>query len=170
MEQRPFKTLYIERNLYNKIERIAKTNNKSMTDQVEYMLNWCINEAEAWSKEMHSLMGRHPAAPHRRRFPVSCRVPHQTLEAIDALIEQGEYRNTSEVLEAALDIFFKVRSHRTMMEDPAKAEEFRLKMQSVIEQEKYSEWLDTMTPDQMTGLIGMLEMAREGRWETQKLR
>ena len=115
-------------------------------------------------------MGRRPVAPHRVRVPVSCRVPVKTLEMIDNVIESGKFRSVSEVLEAAIDTFFKVQSHRSMMEDPAKAEEFRVKMQSVIEQEKYSEWLDTMTPDQMTGLIGMLEMAREGKWETQKLR
>ena len=115
-------------------------------------------------------MGRRPAPPHRVRVPVSCRVPIKTLEAIDGLIEEGHFRSTSEVIEAALDTLFKVRAHKTMMADPAKAEEFRLKMQSVIEQENYTQWLDTLSADQKTGLIGMLELSREGNWDAQRLR
>ena len=115
-------------------------------------------------------MGRRPLAPSRRRIPISTRVTVKTLEMIDELIEQRKFNSTAEVVDAALDTFFKVMSHRSIMADPSQAEEFRLKMQSVIEQEKYSEWLETLSRDQMTGLIGMLEMARNDKWETAKLR
>lgn len=115
-------------------------------------------------------MGRRPSPPHRVRVPVSCRVTVKTLEAIDNLIVEGKFRSTSEVLEAAIDTFFKVNSFRSMTKDPAKAEELRMQMQSIIEEERYEEWMDTLTTDQMTGLIGMLEMHRDGKWQAQKLR
>jgi len=106
----------------------------------------------------------------KRTTIVSTRWELKDLDDIEKLLKpDGAFNTTSEAIRECTKVGVKVHNYQTMMEDPEKAEEFRKKMQEIIENEEMDVWADSMSHAQMDGFILFLQMKKDQRYKVAKL-
>ncbi len=58
--------------------------------------------------------------------------------------------------------------YQEMMKDPERANEFREKMNEMLQTQSMDEWSQTLTSDQIEGFIMFLQMEKDKRFEQKK--
>ena len=110
----------------------------------------------------------------KRSITVSTRWNLITIEDIEKLVKspvnpKATFPNTSEAIRECTKVGIKVHNYQEMMKDPEKADEFRKKMQEMIQNEEVFDWVHTLTPDQMDGFLMALQMEKDKRYEVRTL-
>lgn len=96
------------------------------------------------------------------------------LDEIESLVKDphnpnGVFQSTSEVIRECVKVGLKVHNYQEMMKDPEKAEEFRKKMQEMIENEEMDKWADTLSSQQLDGVVTFLRLKQDARFKVSKL-
>ncbi len=81
----------------------------------------------------------------------------------------GVFKNVSHAIRECTKVGIKVHTYQEMMKDPLKADEFRAKMQEMLQNEEIIDWVQTLTPEQIDGFLMALQMQKDKRYEVQKL-
>lgn len=110
----------------------------------------------------------------KRTTIISTRWDHSILDDIEKLVKapgkpDAAFSNTSEAIRECTKVGIKVHNYQEMMKDPEKANEFREKMQQMLQNEEVFDWVATLTPDQIDGFLMALQMQKDKRYEVQKL-
>ena len=110
----------------------------------------------------------------KRTTLVSTRWDLVDLDSIEQLVKSpinvdGKFRNTSEAIRECAKVGVKVHNYQEMMKDPEKANEFREKMQVMIQNDEVIGWAHTLDNNQIDGFIMALQMEKESRYKVQKL-
>ena len=56
-----------------------------------------------------------------------------------------------------------------MLRDPKKAAEFQSKMQDIIHNEKLEGWIESLSSQQLDGLLGLMEIEKDKRYDQRRL-
>lgn len=64
----------------------------------------------------------------------------------------------------------RVLHYQTMMQDPDKAAEFQKRMQEIIKQDELTDWAATLTEEEISGFLLLLQTEKEGRYKVKAFR
>ena len=106
----------------------------------------------------------------KRSISISLRVDTRDLDEYEKKVKtahnpKGQFANLSECIRELAKMGNKIMDYQHMMKDPAKAEEFRRKMQEMIETESMDEWTPTLTNEQIDGFQMYLQIEKDKRFE-----
>ncbi len=110
----------------------------------------------------------------KRSITISTRWNLVIIEDIEKLVKslvnpKGTFPNTSEAIRECTKVGIKVHNYQEMMKNPEKADEFRKKMQEMIQNEEVINWVHTLTPDQIDGFMMTMQMEKDKRYEVKTL-
>lgn len=109
----------------------------------------------------------------KRTVSISLRVDVQDLDDYEKKVRTdqnptGFFPSLSECLRELSKIGNRVMDYQEMMKDPDRANEFREKMNEMLQTQSMDEWSQTLTSDQIEGFIMFLEMEKSKRFEQKK--
>ena len=78
---------------------------------------------------------------------------------------KGAFKDTSDAIRELAKVGAKVVEYQSMMKDPKKANEFRKKMQEMLQTNKMEEWSQTLTAEQIDGFLMFLQIEKGKRFE-----
>jgi hypothetical protein len=110
----------------------------------------------------------------KRSITISTRWELDTIEEIEKILKtpktpDGKFANVSLAIRECTKIGIKVHNYQEMMKDPEKANEFRIKMQEMVQNEEVFDWVQTLSPDQIDGFLMALQMQKDNRYKLEKL-
>lgn len=110
----------------------------------------------------------------KRSITLSTRWDLPVVEDVEKLVKSplnptGSFGNVSEAIRECTKVGIKVHNYQEMMKDPDKANEFREKMQEMLQNEEVFDWVATLTPDQIDGFMMAMQMQKDNRYKVQKL-
>ena len=100
---------------------------------------------------------------------MSITMPLDLLEKIQDDIKAGSFRSKSAAVTEYSRIGIRISNYQEMLKDPAKAKEFQKKMQDVIQNEKLEGWIESLSSQQLDGLMGLMEIEKDKRYDQRRL-
>lgn len=109
----------------------------------------------------------------KRTTMISLRLENRDLDEFEKNVKttfnpDGRFLNLSECVRELAKVGCKVLEYQDMMKDPAKADEFKQKMQEMLQTQQIDEWSQTLTTEQIDGFVMFLSMEKEKRFEQKK--
>ena len=109
----------------------------------------------------------------KRNVSISLRVDVRDLDEYEKKVRTeynptGQFSSLSECLRELSKIGNKVMDYQELMKDPEKAEEFRIKMQEMLQTQSMDEWSQTLSTEQLDGFLTFLQIEKEKRFEQKK--
>ena len=110
----------------------------------------------------------------KRSIMISTRWDLSIIDDLEKLIKSptnpdAKFKDASKAIRECTKVGMKVHNYQEMMKDPKKSEEFREKMQTMLQNEEVFEWVATLSPDQIDGFLMALQMERDNRFKVTKL-
>ena len=81
----------------------------------------------------------------------------------------AKFNSLSECIRELAKVGNKVLQYQDMMKDPERANEFKEKMQEMLETQNMDEWSQTLSSDQLDGFLMFLNIEKEKRFEQKQL-
>lgn len=111
----------------------------------------------------------------KRSMPITVRWLFSDIEEIEKHVKShsnpdGKFNDTSEAIRELVKVGAKVIEYQQMMKDPAKADEFRQKMNEMMQTDKMDQWSETLSNEQLDGVIMFLNIEKEKRYDQKKFR
>lgn len=100
---------------------------------------------------------------------MSITMPLDLLEKIHDDVKSGAFRSKSAAVTEYAKIGIRISGYQDMLRDPKKAAEFQSKMQDIIHNEKLEGWLESMSTQQLDGLLGLMEIEKDKRYDQRRL-
>lgn len=110
----------------------------------------------------------------KRSISVNTRWELSTIEELEKIIRSpenptGVFKDTSKAIRECTKVGIKVHNYQEMMKDPEKSEEFRKKMQEMLQNEEILDWVQTLAPAQIDGFLMALQMEKDNRYKVTTL-
>ena len=93
----------------------------------------------------------------------------EILEKIASDIAAGTFRNRSQAIAEYVQVGIRISGYQEMLKDPKKAAEFQKKMQDVVQNEKLEGWIESLSSQQLDGLMGLMEIGKDKRFDQRRL-
>ncbi|MCY4492041.1 MAG: hypothetical protein OXC46_11375 [Thaumarchaeota archaeon] len=100
---------------------------------------------------------------------ITIRTPVTILEKIEHDVKTGSFRSRTDAITQYLQAGIRISEYQEMLKDPAKAAEFQQKMQAVIQDEKLEGWIESLSSQQLDGLMGLMEIEKDKRHDQRRL-
>ena len=89
---------------------------------------------------------------------IGIRIEFEVLERIDELVKDNEFRTTAEGIRECTKLGLKVYYYRDIMNNPQEKAQFFDKLTQNIKNDKIFEWIKTLSPSQMEGIMMAIQM------------
>lgn len=100
---------------------------------------------------------------------ITIRMPIPLMEKIEDDVKAGTFRSRTDALTQYIQAGVRISEYQAMLKDPTKAAEFQKKMQDIIHNEKLEGWLESMSTQQLDGLLGLMEIEKGKRYDQRRL-
>ena len=77
----------------------------------------------------------------------------------------AKFSNLSECIRELAKVGNKVLQYQDMMKDPKRADEFKAKMNEMLQTQSMDEWSQTLSNDQLDGFLLFLQIQKDKRFE-----
>lgn len=98
------------------------------------------------------------------------RIDHASLDEFEKNVRtpynaNAKFESLSECVREMAKVGCRVLEYQDMMKDPKKADEFKQKMNEMLQTSQMDEWSQTLTTEQIDGFIMFLNIEKEKRFE-----
>lgn len=106
----------------------------------------------------------------KRSTMISIRFDLSTLDDFEKNVKTefkpvAKFNNMSECIRELAKVGNKVLTYQDMMKDPARANEFKQKMDEMLQTQSMDEWSQTLSSEQLDGFLMFLKIEKEKRYE-----
>ncbi|MCY4490000.1 MAG: hypothetical protein OXC46_00880 [Thaumarchaeota archaeon] len=100
---------------------------------------------------------------------VTIRLPMDVMEKISNDVTTGQHKNKSTAALEYIKVGIRISEYQELLKDPSKSKEFQKKMHDIVQNEKLEGWIESLSSQQLEGLLGLMQIEKEKRYDQRSL-